>query len=72
MHSMSTLRCACTGLVHIYVLSHLWSAQRSVHESIDAKQWSLNAAAAAIATLLGVQQPLFVLHPAFDLCEVTC
>ena len=71
MHSMSTLICACTGLVHIYVLSHLWLAKRSVHESTDAKQWSLNAAA-AIATLLGVQQPLFVLHPAFDLCEVTC
>ena len=35
-----------------------------MHEPTDAKQWSLNAAAAAIATLLGVQQPSFVLHPA--------
>ena len=59
-------RCACIGIVHIYVLlSQLWSAKRSVHESKVAKQWSLNAAAAAvIATLLGVQQPSFVLHPA--------
>ena len=27
MHSMSTLRCACIGLVYIYVLSHVWSAK---------------------------------------------
>ena len=64
VHSTSTLKCACTGLVHIYVLSHL--GQQKVCACVtDAMQWSLNAvAAAAIATLLGVQQPSFVLHPA--------
>ena len=39
-------------------------SKRSVHESTDAKQWSLNAAAVAIAILLGVQQPSTI----FDLC----
>ena len=28
-------RCACIGLLHIYVLSHLFSAKRSAHESTE-------------------------------------
>ena len=63
MHSMSTLRFTCIGLLHINVMSHPCLAKRSAHKLLDAMQWSLNAAAAAIATLLEVSQPSLVLNP---------
>ena len=63
MHSMSTLRFTCNGLLHINVMSHPCSARRSAHELLDAMQWSLNAAAAASVTLLEVSQPSLVLNP---------
>ncbi len=52
---------------------HICLQKRSgKHVSTDAKQWSLNAAAAAIATLLGVQATLVCAASSFDLYEVTC
>lgn len=57
---VATCPSLCTNIPNSYDAD-----ERSARESADAKQWSLNAvAAASIATLREVQQPSSVLHPA--------